>query len=180
MNWEVLFNIGSAIGIVAMGVYTAVKTKRVERKIPTDETKEQAEQALRDRINRELGVQLDARDKRIKALEESDKAKQVQITTLEHDLKGKEREINVLNQQVSRLEREHEQEETERKAAELRANEAEKNNVSLITKLEIYETTLKVIQETVARPMHITLSIDGILAHQKTQVETVTAPIASQ
>lgn len=179
MSYETLFSIGVSIATICGGILSAIKAKKwvkgVENKIPppiSDETKEAAEQALRDKINRELGVQLDARDKRIKALEESDTTKQNRISTLENDLKSKEREIHVLNQQVSRLEREHENEETDRKLAETRAIEAEKREVALLTRLEIYDATFKLMQEVVNRPTHVYVTIDGVLATSKEKEET--------
>lgn len=169
---QTVFNIFMMLGLGISGLFAGLRSKQVkklEEKIPappSDEALARDKQVLRDEINREVGVQLDKAKQQIKALETDNEKNKREIESLKSSITNKDTEIMALNKQVSRLEREHEEEETERKAEAKRANEAEKEKASLSAKLEVYEVAMRIVQDTIARPIHITLSLDGVMAKE--------------
>lgn len=173
-----LFNIFMMVGLGMSGLLAGLKSKQVkklEQKIPdppTDETLARDRQVLRDEINREVGVQLDKANKQIKALETDNEKNKREIETLKTSNTTKDTEIAALNRQVSRLEREHEQEEADRKAAQKSHLEAEKEKAELGGQLKVWELAVKLVQETVSRPIQITVNLDGVAVRETKSEES--------
>lgn len=175
---QILFNLGLALALLGAGLVQGVKNrewiKGVEKKIPlppSNETIEKAEQDLRDKINQQVGVQMDALKKQIELLEKSNATKQTQIEALMKSDSAKADEIETLSKQVARMEREYKSSEDARQLAEKQAQETKEVNIGLRTKIETYEVAMKVIEDLVARPTHITLALDGILTKQVVATE---------
>lgn len=159
-------------GLGALEARRQIKDVRAQiPKPPSDETIARDEQSLRDKINREVGVQLDQSQKQIKALQDDNAENKKEIGELKNENKQKDLEIARLNKQVARLEGEHENEETKREKAEERAHELDKENISLKTKLEIYPATLALIEQIITRPIQITLSLEGVIAKEVVKAE---------
>lgn len=173
----IIWNIGIGLTLLGSSVVFAIKTqvwkKQIEKQMPTppsDETLAQADQALRQKISLQVGVefgaQLDAAKKRIQKLEDDNAELKLSLEGFQVKMEAKDEKIDLLNGQVSRLERQHEKEETKREQAEEKYHKAEVDKMELATELKVYRSALGLIQESLARPVNITLALDGVIIRE--------------
>lgn len=185
---QFFFSLGTAVVMFGGGIWYAWSTrawkKTVEKKLPvtpSEETLETAEQELREKISLQVGVQfgakLDEAEKRIKKLETDNAELKLSLESFKTILEAKNEKIDLLNGQVSRIERQHEKEESKREQAEDKYHKAELDKMELATELKVYRASLGLIQDSLSRPINITLSLDGIIIKEvKTETPLAIPP----
>lgn len=133
---NIFISVGGALALITWGWWQNMRRiRKVESQIPTDtvgnETIENKLIAQRDSLQQEFGVMRANLEKQIRELGDKNTEQGVKIANLQTQSTEQEKKINSLNQRIVELTDQLDTEKEARKAADIRAAQAEKEKAAI-------------------------------------------------